>query len=212
MFGKLCKTLLISAVVCLCLQPQYLMASSELDNLGAEVDLGLGYCILNGEGIKDIYSGVPQAGIGFSFLVTPEVRTYFRVDYAIASGNPYENIIGFEAPRETTIKSVPLTFGLKYNLSQNQKLRLQLGLGMQAAWQQEEIMDTLADDNTDLRKVSDYNFGFTATFAPELVLGNNILGFEFGYGGAKGDIKDKEHSHNIDLTGFTTKLYFALGL
>jgi hypothetical protein len=231
------RILLFSIVVFLAMYPAQLLAATEqtpeigaasndenddsihlramlLDDLGTELDFGTGYIILTGSGAKNTYSGMPQVGVGVSFLVTPHIRTFLRLDYAFASTDPFNDVPGFEAPQETTIKSVPMTFGLRFNMSQNQRLRLNMGIGMQVAWQQEETFDISYDGNVNIRASSGFNFGFVGTFGPELVLGKNknLLGLEFGMGGTKGDVNDGSYNHNIDLTGFTTRLYYAISL
>jgi len=185
-----------------------------LDDLGTELELSLGYNILTGQGIKNTYGGLSQAGVGISFLVTHHIRTFLRLDYSFASTDPYQDVPGFDAPEETTVKSIPMTFGLKFNMSQNQRLRLFMGIGMQVAWQQEESFDISFDGNVNTRDASGFNFGFVGTFGPELVLGKNknLLGLEFGLGGTKGDVSDGAYSHHIDMTGFTTRVYYAFNL
>ncbi len=190
------------------------IAQVPLNSLNAELDLGLGYCLLTGEGIKDNYTGMGQAGVGISFLFSHKVRTFLRLDYTTASGDPFENIPGFDSSNEMKIKSVPMTFGFRFNISQNQKMRVQIGLGIQIAWQQEETLRVLNSNEIGTSKASAFNGGFVGTFGPEFYLGDsgNLLGLEFGFGGAKGSINGDDYSHDIDLTGFTTRVYYILAL
>jgi len=185
-----------------------------LNDLGTQLDFGLGYNILTGEGIKDTYVGLTQVGVGISFLVTHQIRTYFRLDYAFASADPYEDVPGFDIAEETTLKCVPMTFGMKFNMSQNQKLRLYIGMGLQVAWLQEEIIDISYDGNVNIKEASGFDFGYVGTFGPELVLGKNknLLGLEFGIGGTRGDVSYDSFSYHIDTTGFKTRLYYAINL
>lgn len=185
-----------------------------LDDLETELDVGLGYCFLTGEGIEEQYKGMIQGGVSVSFLIAPQVRTFFRLDYTSASGDPYKDTLGFEHSADMKIKSVPLTFGLKYNASKNQRIRVQLGIGIQAAWQQEETIRVRNGNEIGTGKASAFNFGFAGTFGPEFFLGDsgNLLGFEFGFGGAKGSLDGDGYSVAVDLSGFTTRTYFIIAL
>lgn len=185
-----------------------------LNELEPEITFGIGYTMLSGDGIDELYTGIPQFGIGVSFRTARDIRSFFRLDYGATSGDPLEHVLGFDAPEETTVRNIPFSFGLLFNISGNEKLRLLIGIGAQIAWQQEEILANKPGGNFGLANRSGFNFGPMGSFGTEILLGekDNIAGLEFAYGGVRGRIHGNGSTHDIDLSGVTIRAYYGFKL
>lgn len=184
-------------------------------SIDGEADFSFAYQHLTGQDMEETYSNLPYFGAGFSFLIAPELRTYLGLRYGWKSGDPYHDIPGFENGQNITVKTLPFLIGLKLNLARSTRVRFQLGLALMLSYTWEKVTPQIdpyggLDDAT----ASNVLAGYMATFGPEWYLGNgpNAIGLEFGYGGTKGTLSTDSNQHSIDLTGFSGRIYYILGL
>jgi hypothetical protein len=190
-------------------------ASLTLDELGTELDLSLGYHHFTDEDMDGTYSYLPMVGAGVSFLVAPQVRTFVGFRYGKKSGDPYHDLPGFENGPDITVKSLPILIGMKVNLASSSRIRLHVGGAMMFAYTREEGIPQLGSANTlDSSPATDILTGFQLTFAPEWILGQGrrSMGVELAYGGTRGTLKGDTHSHDIDLFGFSGRVFYAFKL
>ena len=187
---------------------------SELNSLDTELDLSAQYTRFTGEDMRDSYGGLPVIAVGFSFQTSRKVRTFLSLGYGENTGDPFYGIPGFSDADNIKVRSVPMQLGMKVDLAQNRRIHVYAGAALEIAWMEETIH--FLDDFGSVvnRSSSGINSGFHLTFGPEIVLGQGgqAVGLEVGWGGSKGTISTEGHKHNIDLTGYQGRLYFALGL
>ena len=186
-----------------------------LNELSPELDFSFTYHHLTNFDLNKTYSFLPQLGVGISFQTTQNLRTFFSLRYGQRSGSPFHDLEGFDSEPEVTIKTVPFHVGMKYNLAQSSRFRVYAGFAFILAWTREEVPPQLDHDgNLDSSPASELTTGYMITFAPEWVLGqgSNSLGLEVGFGGTMGTLYGETHSHEVDLTGYSGRVYFVLGL
>lgn len=197
------------------LAQEILAQEKAVDGLGGELDFSLAFQTLTDRDMDETYSYLPQLGVGYSFLVAPELRTYLGLRYGWKSGDPYHGLPGFDGGQEISVKTVPFLIGLKVNLAQSSRVRLQLGLAFMLAYVREQTPPQI-DYNGQLDDSAASNVlgGYLVSFAPEWWIGGgrNALGLEIAYGGTQGTLNSDTHSHSIDLTGFSGRVYYILGL
>jgi hypothetical protein len=104
---------------------------------------------------------------------------------------------------------------MKVNLASSSRIRLNVGWAMMLAYTREEGIPQLGHGNIlDSSPATDILTGYQLSFAPEWILGEGrrTVGVELAYGGTKGTLKGDAHSHNIDLFGFTGRVFYAFKL
>lgn len=186
-----------------------------LNSLEAELELGLTYLEFSDDDLDATYGHLPGVSAGASFLMAPRVRTFFSLGYGQKSGDPFYGLPGFDGGPEITLKTVPFLVGLKFDLASSSRLRVQAGGALMLAYVREEGIAQLDSfGNLDDAPVDNVLSGYQLTFAPEWVLGHRVraVGLEVGYGGVKGTLSNDSHSHDIDLTGISARMYLVLGL
>lgn len=208
------KPLLLLLIAGLLTSP-VLAQEQTVDGLGGELDFSLAFQTLNDQDMDETYAYLPQLGVGFSFLIAPELRTYLGLRYGWKSGDPYYGLPGFDGGQEISVKTVPFLVGLKFNLAQSTRVRVQLGVALMLAYVREQTPPRIDySGNLDDSAASNVLGGYQVSFAPEWLLGGgrNAVGLEIGYGGTQGTLNSDTHSHGIDLTGFSGRLYYVLSL
>lgn len=184
-------------------------------SLSPQLDFSVAFQTLSDQDMDSTYSYLPMLGVGYSFLIAPELRTYLGLRYGWKSGDPYYNVPGFDDGQNITVKTIPFLIGLKLNVARSTRVKVQLGLALVLAYTREQTPPRVDySGNLDDSASSDILGGYMFTFAPEWLLGQgrNSIGLEIGFGGTQGRIDNDTGSHEIDLTGFSGRLYYILGL
>lgn len=180
-----------------------------------QLDFSLAFQTLSDQDMENTYSYLPMVGVGYSFIIAPELRTFLGLRYGWKSGDPYHDVPGFEGTQDISVKTVPFLIGLKFNLARSTRVRAQLGLALMLAYTWEQTPPRVDyNGNLDDSASSDILGGYMFTFAPEWILSptGNAIGLELGFGGTQGRLDNDTSSHEIDLTGFSARIYYVLGL
>ncbi len=186
----------------------------QLNDLDARIDLSTQYTVFTAEDMRLTYGGLPVIVLGLSAQATSVMRTYVAVGYGRRTGDPYQQQSGFDSPGAVSVRTVPVQFGLKFDMASSQKLRLNGGFGLEIAWMEETTPGLDEFGRPGDQTSSGINGGYHFTFGPELRLGqgNSVIGLEFGWGGAKGNVYKGDHRHGLDLTGYQLRFHAALEL
>lgn len=190
-------------------------AKIVLDELGTEFDFSLSYLNFADQDMDATYSYLPMLGAGISFRIAPELRTFLALRYGKKSGDPYHDLPGFDSGPDITVKTLPFLLGLKYNLARSSRIRVQVGYALMLAYTREAGITQVGYNNTlDDSAASEILTGYLMTFAPEWIVGSGsqAVGLEMSYGGTKGTLHSDYDSHDIDLTGFSGRLYYLFNL
>ena len=184
-----------------------------LTELGAQLDLFYMYTNFSGEDMSESYGGMSQFGTGISMATGDRTRFFISARYGQSTGDPYYDIEGMSNEDGITVKALPIMFGMKINASRRQDFRLYVGGAFQFAFIWENLSTSDVNGNPMDVEASGTGTGYNIFIAPEFPLSDSkALGAELSWGGTKGDITDTGHSHAVDLTGFSARLYFTFGL
>ncbi|MEN8007786.1 MAG: hypothetical protein ABFS42_12270 [Candidatus Krumholzibacteriota bacterium] len=186
----------------------------ELNVLDARLALSAQYNHFTGEDMRDTYGGLPMIAAAFSFRASRYSRVFVSVGYGKQTGDPYYNTPGINAEDHIKVRYLPVQWGMKADLARSTRIHVYIGAAVELAWM-EETIPLLGNEGTVAETSSTgINGGYNLTFGPEFVLGQGgrAVGLEIGWGGSKGSVTTRGHSHQIDMTGFRGRLYLALAL
>jgi hypothetical protein len=179
----------------------------DLEILDSQLEVSFQYTRFTGQDMRDTYGGIPVVAAGYSCRMAPKTRLFMSLGYGEAQGDPYYDTPGINGPDFLKIRYVPFWLGVKTDLAKSTRVHVYAGVALEVAWMEEsgQVLDAAA---------TGINTGYQAFFGPQFVLGprGHALGLEVGYGGSKGEVTAKGHSHDIDLTGFRGRLFLALDL
>jgi len=188
-------------------------AFPELEDLEAQIDLGVRYTGFTGEDMRRTYGGIPVAALGATVRLSRVARMFTSVGYGRATGDPFYDLPS-GGPDRATVTTVPFTLGLKADLAHSRRIRFYAGIAFEVAWMREEVPVLDSGGRLLTGGASGTSTGVVLGMGPEFVLGDGgrALGAEIGWGGAKGDVTATGHVHQVDLTGIRGRVYLALGL
>lgn len=186
----------------------------QLEVLDSQLDLSFQYARFTGEDMRDTYHGLPMFVAGFSFQATRTSRLFISFGYGENTGDPFYDSLGFTAEDQVQVRYAPLQLGMKVDLANSTRIHVYAGFAFEIAWMEETV--PLRDDYGVVAPVSSsgINSGYQLVFGPQFVLGQGgqAVGLEVGWGGSKGTVSGQGHHHDVDMTGYRGRLYFALGL
>lgn len=186
----------------------------NLSNLETLLDLSANYTHFTGEDMDQTYGGIPQVSLGLTFRFSRFWWFHLSGGYGETSGDPYHGTSGIITQDQVEVRYIPFLLGIKYNMARSSKVRVYVGFGLEFAWTEETV--PLQDETGAVVPTSSsgLNNGYFWNFGPEFILGQGgqALGLEVGWGGSKGAITSEGHSHDIDMTGFRGRIYFAIPL
>ncbi len=185
-----------------------------LTELNTTLDFSFMYTHLRGQDMAGSYGGVPQIGAGISFAFSQRNRFFMSLGYGHQSGDPYWDVDGFSNDGSITVQTIPLLLGLKTNASSRKTFRLYFGMAVQLTHVTEKISTGELNGDAQTISPSGLTTGYYLFFGPEFPLGKgtDALGMEFGIGGTKGSLNSGSYSHNIDLTGYSMRVYYNFGI
>lgn len=185
-----------------------------IDGLEGQLALGVRYTWFTGEDMREVYGGMPVVELGFTARISRYSYFFTSVGYGRATGDFFDGTLDLDDDDMARIQTVPFQLGLKVDFARNSSLHVYGGFAVEIAWMEEEIPTLDYQSRLTTEPASGTNTGYALTFGPEFILGEkgNALGFEVGWGGAKGPVSTSGHSHDLDLTGLRGRVYFALAL
>lgn len=190
------------------------LSLGDLNTLDAQLILAVDYTRFTGEDMNKTYGGIPLVSAIVTFRISPYWRLFISGGYGQTTGDPFYGSPAFVVEDQTEIKYSPWQLGLKYDLARNTKVRFYAGLGVEFAWMEETV--PLVGENGEITDTSSsgFNTGYVWILGPEFVLGQGgqALGLEVGWGGSKGSVTTKGHSHDLDMTGYRGRIYFVFPL
>lgn len=188
--------------------------SEGTGDLDTMIELSVQYTRFTGEDMNQTYGGIPLVGAGLSFRTSTYSRLFILGGYGETTGDPFHDTLGMDGTDQIKIRYVPFQLGMKLDLARSSKVHVYAGLSLEGAWTEETV--PMVDENGEVKDTasSGTNFGYGWTFGPEFILGQGgqALGLEVGWGGSKGSVTSEGHSHDVDMTGYRGRLYFALPL
>jgi hypothetical protein len=190
-------------------------ALAQESSLDTELDLSLAFMNFADTDLDQTYGYLPMFGAGLSFTMAPRTRLFLAVGYGHKSGDPYYDSPGFQGDSEASLKTLRSRLGLKFDLAQSSVMKVYAGFAFLVDYARESLPPQVTSGGgLDDSPASGLVPGFLLSFAPEWRLGDSgrSLGLEVGYGGTRGDLQGDSHGHDIDLTGFSGRVYLVLGL
>lgn len=184
-------------------------------SIATELEAGLQVLVFSEDDMNDTYGGLPLLAVRLSMQTGPDVRVVLGTGYGRAGGDPYYDQADFQGDDEATLHVVPLQMGLRFNLTPEARLRLNLGFVLEMTWVRETLPASLYRQGGLERTVtqSGWTRGIGATFGPEWRLSGSAaaFGLEAVVTGNSGDI-GHDPDHQVNLSGMGARLYFTTGL
>jgi len=175
-------------------------------DLATEYEFALGAQSLSEDDLDATYGLLPSLGAGVSWRLLGHTRLVLAARYAVSRGDPYYDTPDFRDGEAARLRAVPVTLGLRGNLNPGHRLRFHLGCALQVAWLEEEL--PVAGGTG---RFTGYGIGPLVTAGPEWRACDErrAVGLELAYGGRGGGVDRGAATHDVDLTGFHARIYYA---
>ena len=176
--------------------------------LDFDISLTWGYTIFSAADISDTYDGLYATGLEASASMGGENRFFMAVSRGRTGGNPHYDSPTYTGGDDQDLLYVPVSMGLKVNLSMNPRFRVYAGAAVQLARVEEDVPDPDSPVAGATRTDSGWARGAVFTLAPHWVSrgGAWALGFEFGLCNCSGEVGDGYDRRDVNLAGVSTSL------
>ena len=200
-----------SFLLILLIFPGGLLAASPPSNSDVRLEARASFETLFDDDLEATYGVLPAGEVGVSWRLGEQTRFALALCYATSDGNPYYDTPGFDS-EIARVTAVPLTLAIRLVSNEEGPLRIVAGLGVQAAWVEEQVPTGTTEDG--LQKLDGYGFGVLVTVGPEwrLAGGRHVVSLEFALGGVSAEVQDDSQRHDVDLRGFHLRFGYALAL
>ena len=160
------------------------------------------------------YGYQPAIGFGASFSVGRTGSLFVSVHYGRQTGKPYYDITGFDNVESNVLQTIPFAWGLRANLTPSSRVRVLAGVGAQLTYVREKSVAEFQGRSLGTTTSTGLIMGYKFAFGPELRSRDLswALGLEMGLSVGYGEVTSGSAIHDIDLTGFTTRLYYTFML
>ena len=186
----------------------------ETMDLGTELSLSAGYRVFFEKDMGDTYGGMPLMMLEASLGMSETTRFVLGLGYGSRRGDPYYDSPEFEGDGDIALKALPISVGLRVNISRNPRFRLYWGASVEAVWMEEDVPDI--DENTGASHRVDrgWGMGFTFSLTPEWRSADlrRALGLTFTWGGGSGEVGKGYEDHEVNLTGMGASLHYTQAL
>lgn len=180
----------------------------------AELSLSAGYIVFLEQDMSDTYGGLPLTGVEASLGTNESVRFVIGLGYGSRSGDPHYDSPEFEGGNDVKLKVVPITVGMRANISRNPRFRLYWGACIEVAWMEEKVPDIDQASGASHRLDRGWGKGFKFTLSPEWRSRDQrrALGLTFTWGGSTGEVGKGYHDHEVSLWGMGARLHYTHAL
>lgn len=187
-------------------------AASVPKGLGAQLEFAVGAQTLGSDDLDDTYGLLPGGSVGMSWPLRNHTRFHLTAGYYTTGGDLYYDTPEFASDQRARLRAVPLTFGLRENLTPGSRTGLVGGLAIQIAWIEEELPAGTNVTGHDVNR--GYGIGILASLGPRWCSRDErrALGVELAVGGCGADIGEGRGKHEVDLTGFHLRAYWSMQL
>lgn len=179
-----------------------------------ELALLVGWRHFIDDDVVDTYGGMPSFGLRFLWPATQTADFYLSAQYGRDDGNPYYDTPDFEGHEANRLVMVPLQMGFRWNVNPLSRFAFYVGFVFEAVWARERYPSLNVSELESARESDGMLYGFQFTFGPEWQSagGERAAGLEVGYGESGGELGKGESKHDLNLTAFHARAYYALGL
>ncbi len=186
------------------------IASIGLPDLRTGLQLRLGADAFLDEEIRESYGLLGGAELGVVLNMNLRTSFFTTAGYFRSHGDPYFDDPYFSNPEGLLVTSIPLLFGMKFNIADPPGFRLYLGAGMGPNWVTERIPTVQSGGQDQNIEASGLLVGWRYFIGPEFDLGGGAVGVELGFGGVHGQLSEGTHHHDIDLGAFQPRVTYTL--
>ena len=137
---------------------------------------------------------------------------FMLAQYGQKAGNPYYDTPDFEGYEAVHLRVVPVQMGFRWDLIRGKRFKFNFGLAFETVWAEEEIPALSETELANTRTSNGWSHGFQITLGPEWRFrdGVHALGLDIGYGESGGDLGKGRSKHDLNLTGYNARIYYAI--
>jgi hypothetical protein len=179
-----------------------------------ELSLLLGWNQFTTDDIDDTYGGLLSCGLRFCWTTSDRSEFFLAAQYGAVSGDPYYDVPTFEGFEAAHLRALPLQMGVRWNTTEQTRIRVYFGLAIEAVWAEEETPAISESRRDNMQADSGWVYGFRISLGPEWRSRdeNRAVGLEIGYDECGGDIGKGRHRHDLNLSAFGARAYYAIQL
>lgn len=177
----------------------------------AMISVTLGGLMFLDDDIDETYGTMPIVGLRIARQLDKYAEAYFDVQHGSDSGNPFYDTPDFRSGKETSLRVIPIGFGLRINASTHKNFKFYFGIGLRYVWAGEKVPWNPYASGSGDREYSGWGWGSRMLIGPEWrdSAGKMAYGVELAFGPLDVETERGGWNRVIDLSGPDTRAYVS---